>query len=113
MLTNLLLPYALTRMTDDGMPSSARRTMEPDLVAPVLTALASPECRLNGEYIVTGGGRMRRASVVEWGTVFLPNDPDLSPASLQALLAESGGGKPREFRVSVDAFNDLVSGSDS
>ena len=112
-LTNLLLPYALTQMTraqvtGDGMPSAARRAMDPDLVAPVLTALASPECRINGEYIVTGGGRLRRASAVEWGTVFLPNEPDLSPDQLQALLAESGRGKPREFRVSVDAFNDLV-----
>ena len=107
-LTNLLLPYALTQMTDDGMPSAARRVMEPDLVAPVLTALASPECRLSGEYIVTGGGRLRRASVVEWGTVYLPNDPDLRAQSLEALLAESGRGTPREFRVSVDAFDDLM-----
>jgi hypothetical protein len=35
-LTNLLLPYALTQMTDDGMPS-ARKHMAPDAVAPVLT----------------------------------------------------------------------------
>ncbi len=65
-LTNLLLPYALTQMTDDGMPPGPRARMDPDLVAPVLTALASEDCRLNGEYIVTGGGRLRRASVVEW-----------------------------------------------
>jgi NAD(P)-dependent dehydrogenase (short-subunit alcohol dehydrogenase family) len=109
-LTNLLLPYALTQMTDDGMPPAARRQLEPDLVAPVLTALASPECRLSGEYIVTGGGRLRRASAVEWGTVLVPNGPDLSPEQLRALLAESGRGKPREFRVSVDAFSDLVGG---
>ena len=109
-LTNLLLPYALTQMTGDGMPPAARQAMEPDLVAPVLTALASPDCRLNGEYIVTGGGRLRRASVVEWGTVLLPNEPDLSPDQLQALLAESGRGQPREFRVAVDAFNDLAGG---
>jgi steroid 5-alpha reductase family enzyme/NAD(P)-dependent dehydrogenase (short-subunit alcohol dehydrogenase family) len=56
-LTNMLLPYALTQMTDDGMPASARPRLDPDLVAPVLTALASPECRLNGEYLVTGGGQ--------------------------------------------------------
>ena len=112
-LTNLLLPYALTQMTDDGMPSAARRVMEPDLVAPVLTALASPECRLNGEYVVTGGGRLRRASVVEWGTVRLPNGPGLSPGQLHALLAESGRGEPREFRVSVDAFHDLMEGGAS
>jgi len=111
-LTNLLLPYALTQMTDDGIPSPARRGLEPDLVAPALTALASPECRLNGEYIVTGGGRLRRASVVEWGTVLLPNDPGLSGPQLAAPLAESGRGKPREFRVSVDAFNDLMGGVD-
>ena len=62
-LTNMLLPYALTQLTDDGMPASARPRMDPDLAAPVLTALASPEC---GEYLVTGGGRLRRASIVEW-----------------------------------------------
>ena len=60
------------------------------------------------EQIVTGGGRLRRASVVEWGTVYLPNDPDLRAQSLEALLAESGRGTPREFRVSVDAFDDLM-----
>ena len=109
-LTNMLLPYALTQMTDAGMPASARPRLDPDLVAPVLTALASPECRLNGEYLVTGGGRLRRASVVEWGTVRLPNGPGLSPAQLDALLAESGRGEPREYRVAVDAFNDLMSG---
>jgi NAD(P)-dependent dehydrogenase (short-subunit alcohol dehydrogenase family) len=114
-LTNLLMPYALTQMTetqmtDDGMPSSARKHMEPDAVAPVLTALASQDCRLNGEYIVTGGGRLRRASVVEWGTVPLPDDPDLSPGQLETLLAQSQAGEPKEFRVSVEAFNDLMDG---
>jgi hypothetical protein len=99
-----------TQMTDDGMPSSARKHMEPDAVAPVLTALASQDCRLNGEYIVTGGGRLRRASVVEWGTVPLPDDPDLSPSQLETLLAQSQAGEPKEFRVSVEAFNDLMDG---
>ena len=117
-LTNMLLPYALTQMTEaqmaaDGVPAAVRALMEPDLVAPVLTALARPECRLNGEYIVTGGGRLRRASVVEWGTVLLPNGPGLSPGQLHALLAESGRGEPREFRVSVDAFHDLMEGGAS
>ena len=81
-LTNLLLPYAL----------------------------ASEECRLNGEYIVTGAGRLRRASVVEWDTVWLPNEPDLSPGQLEALLARSHAGEPREYRVAADAFADLMEG---
>jgi hypothetical protein len=108
----MLLPYALTQMTDDGMPSAAKTQMEPDLVAPVLTALAREDCALNGEYIVTGGGRLRRASVVEWDTVTLPGDPDLSPGVLADLLARSRQGEPREFGVAVDAFTDLMGGAD-
>jgi NAD(P)-dependent dehydrogenase (short-subunit alcohol dehydrogenase family) len=110
-LTNLLLPYALTQMTEGvigSTPPAVGQRMDPDLVAPVLTALASPDCRINGEYVITGGGRLRRASVVEWETIFLPNEPDLRPDQLQALLAESGSGKPHEYRVAVDAFNDLM-----
>jgi Enoyl-(Acyl carrier protein) reductase len=85
-----------------------RKHMDPDAVAPVLTALASEDCRLNGEYIVTGGGRLRRGSVVEWGTVPLPDDPDLRADELATLLAQSSRGEPKEFGVSVDAFNDLM-----
>ena len=114
-LTNMLLPYALTQMTSSGMPSAVQALLEPDAVqalldpdavAPVLTALASEACRLNGEYIVTGGGRLRRASVVEWETVELPSS--LSPSLLEELLSSSRQGEPREFGVSVDAFTDLM-----
>jgi NAD(P)-dependent dehydrogenase (short-subunit alcohol dehydrogenase family) len=111
-LTNMLLPYALTQMTDDGMPSSVRAQLDPAAVAPVLTALASEGCRLNGEYIVTGGGRLRRASVVEWGTVELPGDPDLNATELADLLLRSRQGEPREFGVAVDAFADLMADAD-
>jgi len=109
-LTNVLLPYALTQMTEGATPPAVGRRLDPDLVAPVLSALASPDSRINGEYVVTGGGRLRRASVVEWETIIMPNEPDLRPDQLQALLASSGSGKPREYRVAVDAFNDLMSG---
>ena len=75
-------------------------------MAPVLTTLASDRCRLNGEYIVAGGGWLRRASVVEWGTVALP--ADLDPDLLEELLARSRKGSAHEFGVAVDAFNDLM-----
>ena len=110
-LTNMLLPYALTQMTSEGISSDdLRRRMTPEAVAPVLTALAAPECTLNGEYIVNGGGLLRRASAVEWETVALPGGPSLSAAQLASLVEESGRGKPREFGVSVDAFTDLAGG---
>ena len=110
-LTNMLLPYALTQMTADGISDhGVRRRMTAEAVAPVLTALASPDCTLNGEYIVTGGGLLRRASAVEWETVALPGGSLLSAAQLASLVEESGRGKPREFGVSVDAFTDLAGG---
>jgi NAD(P)-dependent dehydrogenase (short-subunit alcohol dehydrogenase family) len=110
-LTNMLLPYAVTQMTSAGISSDdVRRRMTADAVVPVLTALAAPECTLNGEYIVTGGGLLRRASAVEWETVALPGGSSLSAAQLAALVAESGRGKPREFGVSADAFTDLAGG---
>jgi len=110
-LTNMLLPYALTQMTADEISDDGvRRRMTADAVVPVLTALATPECTLNGEYIVTGGGLLRRASAVEWETVALPGGSSLSAAQLAALVAESGRGKPREFGVSADAFTDLAGG---
>jgi NAD(P)-dependent dehydrogenase (short-subunit alcohol dehydrogenase family) len=109
--TNVLLPYALTQMTDGAMPPEISAQMDPDLVAPVLTALASPDCRLNGEYLVAGGGRLRRASVVEWDTVALPSgDGGLTAAQLEELVGRSGRGKPREFGIAVDAFLDLIEG---
>jgi hypothetical protein len=108
----MLLPYALTQMTASGMSESVpRERMTAEAVAPVLTALASPECTLNGEYIVTGGGLLRRASAVEWETVSLPAGGSLSAAELASLVQESGRGKPREFGVSVDAFTGLCRGS--
>jgi NAD(P)-dependent dehydrogenase (short-subunit alcohol dehydrogenase family) len=110
-LTNMLLPYAVTQMTSAGISSDdLRRRMTADAVVPVLTALAAPECTLNGEYIVTGGGLLRRASAVEWETMALPGGSSLSAAQLAALVAESGRGKPREFGVSADAFTDLAGG---
>ncbi len=44
------------------------------------------------------------------GEVPLPDDPNLSPGQLEDLLARSHAGEPKEFRVSVDAFHDLMDG---
>ena len=44
------------------------------------------------------------------GTVALPAGPGLTAERLTDLLAESGKGEPREFRIAVDAFTDLLEG---
>lgn len=67
--TNVLLPYALTQMTESGMASEHRHLMDPAAVAPVVAALCDPRSTLNGEVIVAAGGGLRSADSVEWGTV--------------------------------------------
>jgi NAD(P)-dependent dehydrogenase (short-subunit alcohol dehydrogenase family) len=101
-LTNLLLPYATTQMTEVGMADTYASTATAERVAPVLTALVDQDCNLNGQLIVTGGGRMRCASVVEWGTVLLPDD--LGPQELEELVHRSKKAYPQEFNGANEAF---------
>ncbi len=105
-LTNLLLPYATTQMTETGMADAYASAATVDRVAPVLTALVAAECRLNGQLIVTGGGRLRCASVVEWGTVELPDD--LGARELEELVNRSKASKPKEFDGANEAFLDFM-----
>ncbi len=53
---------------------------------------------------------MPEAFVLETLRTGPPDDPDLSPGQLEDLLARSHAGEPKEFRVSVDAFHDLMDG---
>ncbi|MEO5877339.1 MAG: SDR family NAD(P)-dependent oxidoreductase, partial [Streptosporangiaceae bacterium] len=106
--TNVLLPYALTQMTDAGMDPRHRALMDPDAVAPVAAALCDPRCTLNGEVIVAAGGGLRVASPVEWGTVPLPAGPTLDPAGLSALVALSRKGPVHEYVNAQDGFLDLA-----
>jgi NAD(P)-dependent dehydrogenase (short-subunit alcohol dehydrogenase family) len=101
-LTNVLLPYATTQMTDTNMDTRFRDVMTADSVAPVVAALVDPASRVNGEVIVAANGAIRATGAVEWGTVRHPSTMD--PATLERLIAESRAGKPHEYRTAQDAF---------
>jgi NAD(P)-dependent dehydrogenase (short-subunit alcohol dehydrogenase family) len=106
-LTNVLLPYATTQMTDTGMDGLYREAMAADLVAPVVTALVDPRSQLNGRVLVCGGGGLRVASAVEWGTVRLPRG-DLDPADLEELVRASRDGSPHEYADAQSGFADFA-----
>jgi NAD(P)-dependent dehydrogenase (short-subunit alcohol dehydrogenase family) len=105
--TNVVLPYATTQMTEGGMNQDYREVMTAAAVAPVVTALVDPASTLNGQVLVCGGGGLRAASAVEWGTVRLPG-ASLSPAGLAALIAESRSAPPSEFPEADAAFLDFA-----
>lgn len=106
-LTNVLMPYATTQMTDTGMNESYREAMTSASVAPVVTALVDPQSTLNGQIVVAAGGAIRAASAVEFGTVELPGR-SVSPQELEQLLALSRSATPREYPEAQSAFLDFA-----
>jgi NAD(P)-dependent dehydrogenase (short-subunit alcohol dehydrogenase family) len=105
-LTNVLLPYAATQMTE-SMPAAWRAAMDPALVAPVVTALVDPTSTLNGQVIVSAGGALRAVDAVEYRTVEIGNGP-LDAAGLAGLLNRSRAGPARAFPDAMSAFADLA-----
>ncbi|GAA1748018.1 SDR family NAD(P)-dependent oxidoreductase [Aeromicrobium alkaliterrae] len=106
-LTNVLLPYATTQMTEQGMDPQHADRMRSELVAPVVGALADPACTLNGQVVVAAGSGLRVADAVEGGTVTFPPGP-LSPAALTDLLARSRAGEPHTYTHARAAFQSLA-----
>jgi NAD(P)-dependent dehydrogenase (short-subunit alcohol dehydrogenase family) len=64
-MVNCLGPGASTRMTQSVMsPGRAASAMGPELVAPAVTYLCSPECTDSGLIIEASGGNFGRAAIV-------------------------------------------------
>ncbi|GII32668.1 SDR family NAD(P)-dependent oxidoreductase [Planotetraspora mira] len=103
--TNVLLPYALTQMTENGMAGEHRHLMDPEAVAPVVAALCDPSCELNGEVIVAAGSGLRASDSVEWGTV--PASCS-GPAELADLLGRSRKGPVHRYTNARDGFLDFA-----
>lgn len=105
-LTNVVLPYATTAMTERGMDPDHRDVMTAASVAPVVTALVDPTSSLNGQVLVCGGGGMRVASAVEFGAVAVR--PGLTAADLQGLVRQSRTTPGKEFDNAQEAFLDFA-----
>jgi len=63
-LVNCLGPGAATRMTEGLSVGGALTTMGPELVAPAVTYLCSPDCKDSGFIIEASGGGFSRAAIV-------------------------------------------------
>jgi NAD(P)-dependent dehydrogenase (short-subunit alcohol dehydrogenase family) len=62
---NALSPYALSQMTQSHLPEAWAKVLTPESIAPAVAWLLSPECSLNGQVLVAGGGRYARSWPVE------------------------------------------------
>ena len=106
-LTNALLPYATTTMTEAGMDPRYADRLAPADVAPVLGALVDPESTLNGAVVVAAGQGLRVAESVEGATVLVPPGP-LTPGTLEELLRRSAAGGTHTYPEAQEAFQDFA-----
>lgn len=83
--TNALAPFAATQMTEKDLPEALKDRMSADQVAPVLAWLISDDCNLNGEIIVSGGGKISRARMMETAAARLALHPGSEGASIQEV----------------------------
>ncbi|KAA1425170.1 SDR family NAD(P)-dependent oxidoreductase [Mumia zhuanghuii] len=102
-LTNVLLPYATTQMTEAGMDPRYAEVMTSESVAPIASALVDPRSTLNGQVVVAGAAGIRVADSVEHGTVRIPDGP-LDPETLAALVDESRAGEQHTYPEAQAAF---------
>ena len=72
---NVIAPYGYSQMTAPYMDPAMARSFDPDLVAPLVGWLCSPQCDVTGEALVSGAGLVRRAGVGESTAVRLGQHP--------------------------------------
>ena len=101
-LANAVSPYALSQMTEGYMRPDVAERFTPDKVVPLVAWLSSQGCAINGEVIVAGGGRFRRAGPVE--TPSREGDE----GSFAALMADLATTQGRAFASSNQAFDTLL-----
>lgn len=105
---NAIAPYALTGMTEAYITDDIGHMMPPERVAPVVSWLASEAYPLNGETLIAGAGRVRRAVRIESrGLGFEPPEslnPDSLAAGLEDLMNLNGWLHPHDGNAAFDSF---------
>lgn len=106
--TNAVAPYALTGMTEAYVTDEVGSAMPPEYVAPVVSWLMTEACPLNGETLVAGAGKVRRAVRIEGpGVQFQPPgevSPDDLTAALGPLMSLEDWTLPTDGNAAFDAF---------
>ena len=107
---NAVAPYALTGMTEAYVTDEIGRAMPPEYVAPVVSWLMTEGCPLNGETLVAGAGKVRRAVRIEGPGVQFDPPGEVSPEDLMAalgpLMSLEDWSLPTDGNAAFDAFLD-------
>jgi len=110
---NLIAPAGATRMAQN-MPDSAFRDwflqqMDPALVSPVAAWLAHPDCTVNGETFVVGGGRVARVVIAEARGEIMPGRGiEDARQAVDAALGSSDAVPLHHFDESMKLMTDAL-----
>jgi hypothetical protein len=91
---NCLGPAGFTRMTEGLMDEERAAKMSPDLVAPAVTYLCSPDCNDSGFIIEASGGAFGRVAIVQNQRVEVPNPTADAVAAHWATITDLNAVKP-------------------
>lgn len=107
-LANALAPYALTGMTEGWIDPETGAALPPELVAPVVSWLMGANCTLNGETLIVGGGKVRRAVRIEGPGIGFDPAENLTPEglsrSVREILSLEGWTQPSDGIAAFEAF---------
>lgn len=99
---NAIAPFADTQMTRETLAAASVSGLEPERVAPILTALVSPACKISGETIIAGGGRLARAAM------HTSRSSSAGVDATQALLALMEAPTEQVHRSAVSLFKTFI-----
>lgn len=104
---NSIAPVARTRMTEPLLPAEVAAGLDPDLVSPVVSYLASEACEHSGLMLEVGAGLLAKVSVVETATVEVTADND--EYEVGALISKLKAMDPgRAYDSSDDALSRIL-----
>ena len=105
---NAVAPYALTGMTENYVDDATAAALPADLVAPVVSWLVSESCRLNGETLVAGAGKVRPAYRIEGPGLDFGRETDIAlerfDAVRETLMSAETWTRPHDGQTAFDAF---------
>lgn len=110
-MVNCLGPGSFTRMTAALMPEDRAAQMSPDLVAPAVTYLCSPECQDSGYIIEASGGAFGRVAIVENDRVQLSEPTADDVAAHWAKITDLEAARPMwSIRQTLDQHKAEMAG---
>jgi NAD(P)-dependent dehydrogenase (short-subunit alcohol dehydrogenase family) len=108
---NAIAPFAATRMTaSHAQAGDGSAALTPELVAPLVSMLVRPDCTVNGQVLVSGGGWARRSTAVECEPLVrvAPTPATDASAQLQGAPLQVAGAC-RDFRDALESYDDFKS----